>query len=175
MKPETWVPVVTFILGLASAQITEVWRDRRASDRERQAHEREREIRRADQQRTTLLALQDALLSIHRQVWGIYGTPFAREDLAASSLSEARQLLKQQVGRLQETRAEAIVLASRVLDTDARDSAGVYLALAAAAEWSELPTTNLDEVREAVENIEAANDAYDATIERLGKLIRERY
>jgi hypothetical protein len=55
MKVETWLPLLALILGWGLSQITEVWKDRRASDRERLA-------RQAELQRTTLLDLQDALL-----------------------------------------------------------------------------------------------------------------
>jgi hypothetical protein len=55
MKAETWLPILTLVLGWAGAQTTEVLRDRRASTRERQARETEL-------QRSTLLELQDALL-----------------------------------------------------------------------------------------------------------------
>jgi hypothetical protein len=57
MKAETWLPILTLVLGWGLAQVTEVWRDRRVRDRDRQA-------RQAELQRTTLLALQDVLLEL---------------------------------------------------------------------------------------------------------------
>jgi hypothetical protein len=54
MKAETWLPILTLVLGWGLAQVTEVLRDRRATNRDRLA-------RRAELQRMTLLELQEAL------------------------------------------------------------------------------------------------------------------
>lgn len=88
MKAETWLPILTLVLGWGLAHVTEVWRDRRIRDRDRQA-------RQAELQRPTLLALQDAMLElfalmgpVRRAFWGYVGS---YRDESIRSVSIARR------------------------------------------------------------------------------------
>ena len=63
MNAETWLPILTLILGWAGAQITDLIRDRRTNDRERQ-------IRRSEMQRESPCSL---LLVVPPLVAGLPG------------------------------------------------------------------------------------------------------
>jgi hypothetical protein len=67
MKAETWLPILTLVLGWGLAQVTEVLRDRRATNRDRLA-------RRAELQRMTLLELQEALADLGWASSGVRST-----------------------------------------------------------------------------------------------------
>jgi hypothetical protein len=87
MRVETWLPLVTLALGWAGAQITEILRDRRTSDRERQA-------RQGELQRATLLDLQDALLELSNRTSEVQHMPetlWKRMSVAAQAEMSRRQ------------------------------------------------------------------------------------
>lgn len=105
MDSDIWLPLATLLGGWGLAQVTEVLKVRRASNRERLA-------RRSEAQRTTLLALQDQLLEVLK--------------LAArwSALeAEARTQLRHATGK-------GRLLASRVEDDEARMEARAFFAAA---------------------------------------------
>jgi hypothetical protein len=77
MKAETWLPILTLVLGWGLAQVTEVLRDRRATNRDRLA-------RRAELQRMTLLELQEALADLGL---GLIGSTFDQLGVGLRTIS----------------------------------------------------------------------------------------
>jgi hypothetical protein len=170
MKPETWLPLVTFILGLAGAQITEMLRDRRTSDRERQAHDRERQVRQDEWQRATLLELQDALLELSEGTSDLRAQRLPErvwermsEDARANASRREREVRR----RVRDTRAKVTLLESRVLDADARHAVALFASISQLA----VPQKGIPAQAEMME----VSERYVDAVERLGVLIRERY
>jgi len=102
METDIWLPLATALGGWGLAQVTEVLKDRRASNREHQA-------RQSELQRTTLLALQDQLLEVFK--------------LTASW----RALEAEARTRLRHTTAMGRLLASRVEHDGARKEIRAFL------------------------------------------------
>jgi len=125
MKAETWLPILTLVLGWAGAQVTEVLKDRRASNRERQA-------RQAELQRTTLLALQDVLLDLTNLVDKAAFTlsVSTREHPNEEAKTEAAREEWAARRRLWEATSKARLLVSRVEDDEARKQATLLLNIA---------------------------------------------
>lgn len=148
--------------------MTEALRDRRARQREQQASRREREALRAEQQRGTLLDLQDALWQV--QHW----TPAARG--AVSGAKVAPETAKQQAwerasqaeNQLSDARAKVMLLVTRVEDKPARNLVMLYLAKAYLAVPTEDDPAEIDDP-------EQVTRPYRQALDRLGELIRERY
>jgi hypothetical protein len=127
MKTETWLPILTLGLGWGLAQVTEVLKDRRASNRERRARE-------AELQRATLLELQDTLHKLSN---------LANDALLAFDEPQARL-------RFWEANAKAQLLVSRVKDQRAQTEAALVIN---AAEI--VVTAEDEEAAEALENLHA--------------------
>src|SRR5215211_1037209 len=108
MNADTSLPIITLVLGWAGAQVTEVFRDRRASNRDRLA-------RQGELQGTTLLELQDALLEVSKLH---NNAQFAAR--TTGSVNQRFEHFKEATNRLSEARDKARLLASRVLDDKAR-------------------------------------------------------
>jgi hypothetical protein len=162
MKAETWLPILTLVLGWAGAQVTEVLKDRRASNRERQA-------RQAELQRTTLLALQDVLLDLTNLVDKAAFTlsVSTREHPNEEAKTEAAREEWAARRRLWEATSKARLLVSRVEDDEARKQATLLLNIANGA-----GDFRLDEAAQAFEEVQAG---YSQVVDRLGELIRKRY
>jgi hypothetical protein len=147
-------------LGLA--QVTEVLKDRRASNREHQA-------RQSELQRTTLLALQDVLLDltnlVYKAVFTLSGSP--REPPDEEAKKEAARRARAAKRSLGEATAKARLLISRVQDDEVRKEA---TSLVTAADRA--GNFNLDEAIDAFDKVE---DGYSQLVDRLGMLLRERY
>jgi hypothetical protein len=169
MKTETWLPLVTFILGLAGALVTEAFRDRRASNRERQA-------RQAELQRTTILELQDALLELSNLASEADLATFtvtledAQEHPSPAARKEAEEEAGRAKKRLHDADAKARLLISRVQDEQARRAATVFRHAANMVLLVDPKAEELDLTR-----ISQASKAYGKAVDLLGKLLRERY
>jgi hypothetical protein len=164
MNAETWLPIVTLVLGWAGAQITEVLRDRRTSDRELQA-------RRAELQRSTLLDLQDVLLEMFNLTTEVSVYPPLPEKLrrleSEGPLAELVEQEREARTRLRGAHAKVSLLTSRVIDAKARHAVTLFVAISQLA----TPTSGQPATADSQELSERYHDA----IERLGELIRERY
>jgi hypothetical protein len=162
MTTETLLPLVTFILGLAGALVAEAFRDRRASNRELQA-------RQAELQRTTLLNLQDTLLDLANLArearLAAVTAPLQTSDEAVKWFMnpELRQFLR----RLGEASDKIHLLVSRVQDDEARLEVRTFLDSATGVGNPAKKTVE--------EQVEQIGETYRKAIERLGKLLRERY
>jgi hypothetical protein len=168
MKIETWLPILTLALGWAGAQVTEVLRDRRASNRDRQA-------RQAELQRTTLLELQDALLELYnlRSAADIALFEVALEDVREVPSPPAKRAAEEEArkakDRFRDAEAKARLLISRVQDDRARRSAIMFCNAADLVLIRE-PSTDLE-----LERVSKVTQAYGQATDLLGELIRERY
>jgi hypothetical protein len=176
MRAETWLPLVTFILGLAGAQITEMFRDRRTSDRERQAHDRERQVRQGELQRATLLDLQDALLELFKRTnelrtWRLPEGLW--EHMSEDARANAARHEDEARGRMRDSDAKVELLGSRVLDADARQAVQLF----ALASRSAVPHKGMAGQMVMARPVDMTEVwvRYDDAIQRLGALIRERY
>ena len=152
---DIWLPFAALVLGWGLAQITEVLKDRRSSNRERLA-------RRAELQRTTLLELQDALLELW---WGALGVHW----LVPSGLDQpeekpALKHLTQASRNLAATRGRVKLLASRVEDERVRDLATASVELSSRVDGrSAQGAAALGEL----------DGEYSAAVARIGELLRE--
>lgn len=162
MDTESLLPLVTFILGLGGALVTEAFRDRRASNRERQA-------RQAELQRSTLLGLQDALLELSNVASQLSLAALATtlEDLDEDSRAEAETQRFQVWARLWGVSSKTRLLISRVQDDQARQDASALLRTADMVRSLDRET--------AEENLGHLHSRYGKVVDRLGELLRERY
>lgn len=154
MNAETWLPILTLILGWAGAQITDLIRDRRTNDRERQ-------IRRSEMQRATLLELQDALLELLKRTTELRRWRLSKARSEPALVDDVRRE-GEAIARMGDADAKVELLGSRVLDADARRASTCDLAV---------PQKGIAEPVDMKELSERYTDAID----RLGVLIRERY
>jgi hypothetical protein len=159
MDSAIWLPLTTLALGWAGAQVTDVLRDRRTTDRDRQA-------RRAEMQRTTLLELQDTLLDwSDRALQAWYTALMAREDTLEP---DARRTAADEAGiRLVNACAKVQLLASRVEDEQARELVADLL--------GDAPKVHGKDGETADQAIKRISDGYASAIRRIGELLRERY
>jgi hypothetical protein len=159
MDTDIWIPLATLVLGWAGAQVTEVLRDRRTSDRDRLA-------RRFELQRSTLLNLQDALLELSTAAEAArLADSLAKLDLP--DRDDRRLTAWQEKQRLWRAKTTAWMFCSRVEDEQARGLAEE--AAAAADGLVPYDAATRDEV------YARANDSYQRAMERIGELLRERY
>lgn len=162
MKVETWLPIVTLLLGWAGAQVTEILRDRRANNRERLA-------RQAELQQSTRLALQDTLLQVTDLASAAHLAAF-RTTLAHPDEGATREAEKQEREakfRVLEAADKAKLLISRIDDERARMEAALLLHAAYM-----VGPADADAANEALNQL---HDRYAQVVDRLGELIRERY
>jgi hypothetical protein len=117
MNAETWLPILTLILGWAGAQITDLIRDRRTNDRERQ-------IRRSEMQRATLLELQDALLELLKRTTELRRWRLSRGRSEPALVDDRRE--GEAIARMGDADAKVELLGSRVLDADARRAVTMF-------------------------------------------------
>jgi hypothetical protein len=162
MKSESRLPILTFALGWAGAQAIEVFRDRRASKEEREA-------RQAELQRSTLLALQEALLEISNLAEEAAATSFvaAQDHPDQSSELSAYERVRETEDQLSRAQDKARLLTSRVRDDQARKAATTFLTAASMVSRFNPETDRADRER--------LQESYGEAIELLGKQIRERY
>jgi hypothetical protein len=162
MDTDIWLPLATLFGGWALAQVTEVLKDRRASNREHQA-------RQSELQRTTLLALQDVLLDLTNLAYKAISTGpgSRREHLDEEAKKEAARRAWAAQTSLREATDKARLLISRVQDDEVRNEA---TSLVNAADRTR--NFDLDEAIDAFENVD---DGYSQLVDRLGMLLRERY
>jgi hypothetical protein len=162
MDTDIWLPLATLLGGWGLAQVTEVLKDQRASNREHQA-------RQSELQRTTLLALQDVLLDltnlVYKAVMTLPGSPREHPDEKANK--EAARRAWAAKTSLREATDKARLLISRVQDDEVRKEA---TSLVTAADRA--GNFNLDEAIDAFDKVE---DGYSQLVDRLGMLLRERY
>jgi hypothetical protein len=151
MDTETLLPLVTFILGLAGAMVTEAFRDRRASNRERQA-------RQAELQRTALLELQDMLLELFNLANNLFLARLAttRDHPDEDAKMEVEERERQARSHSRDTSARVRLLSSRIQDVEVRKS-----------------VTHFEKAEG--EHLARLLSAYNVAIEQLGELLRERY
>jgi hypothetical protein len=87
MDTDIWLPLAALLGGWGLAQVTEVLKDQRASNREHQA-------RQSELQRTTFLALQDVLLDltnlVYKAVMTLPGSPREHPDEKAKKEAARR-------------------------------------------------------------------------------------
>jgi hypothetical protein len=166
MKTETWLPILTLGLGWGLAQLTEVLKDRRASNRERQA-------RQAELQRATLLSLQDALLELSNLAGDANLALFAitledaRDHANPAAKRKAEEDERQARHRVWEATAKTELLLSRVQDQRARNEATLLVHTV-----DMVATSDKEASDEALADL---HGRYTKVIRRLGELIRERY
>jgi hypothetical protein len=159
MDTDIWLPLATLLGGWGLAQITELLRDRRTSNRDRLA-------RQVELQRNTLLSLQDALLELFT------AANAARQADAFTMIRGPGEVERRRSAHLQRQRlwtaeANAELLCSRVEDERTR----VFTTLAIAAATLLVP---YDE-QKSEEYMANARDSYRQTIDEIGQLLRERY
>jgi hypothetical protein len=159
MNAETWLPILTLILGWAGAQITDLIRDRRTNDRERQ-------IRRSEMQRATLLELQDALLELLKRTTELRRWRLSKGRSEPALVDDVRRE-GEAIARMGDADAKVELLGSRVLDADARRAVTMFASTCDLA----VPQKGIAEPADMKELSERYTDAID----RLGVLIRERY
>jgi hypothetical protein len=162
MDSDIWLPLATALGGWGLAQITEVLKDRRASNREQQA-------RQSELQRTTLLALQDVLLDLTNLAYKAVMThPRSRREYPdEEAKKEAARRAWAANTSLREATDKARLLISRVQDDEVRNEA---TSLVTAADR----TRNID-LDEAIDAIDKVEDGYSQLVDRIGELLRERY
>jgi hypothetical protein len=162
MNSDIWLPLATLVGGWALAQVTEVLKDRRVSNREHQA-------RQSELQRTTLLTLQDALLDLTNLVDRAATTRLrsTREHPDEEVKREAARQVWAARWRLREAIAKARLLISRVQDDAVRKEATSLVNAANRAR-----NFDMDEVTDAFEEVQTG---YSGVVDRIGELLRERY
>jgi hypothetical protein len=133
MDTDIWLPLVTLLGGWGLAQVTEVLKDWRASNRDRLA-------RRSELQRTTLLALQDQLLEVFKLT--------ARGPVLEA---EART-------QLRHATATGRLLASRVEHDDVRKEARVFLKASVRLARPNADDMTEEEIRRATDMFTDATD-----------------
>jgi hypothetical protein len=166
MDSDSWLVLVSVVGGWGLAQVTEVWRDRRVRERDRQA-------RQAELQRTTLLALQDALLEVLNLLGPVRGAVLGyigkQRTSPMGGVTELRSRMAEALKPFEDAEARARLLVSRVEDDQVRRSATLFLDTAG----SVLNLKRDSPVEEARE--EQASEAYRRAIDRIGEVLRERY
>jgi hypothetical protein len=162
MKAETWLPILTLVLGWGLAQVTEVLRDRRATNRDRLA-------RRAELQRMTLLELQEALADLGL---GLIGSTF--DQLGVGPAYDKQGPFKHAAEatlRFPATRGRVRLLASRVEDERARE-----LVTATVKASMELEAQlGAEDFKSAARTAQELIADQRAAVARIGELLRERY
>ena len=151
---DIWLPLAALVLGWGLSQVTEVLKDRRASNRDRLA-------RQVELQRNTLLSLQDALLELST------AANAARHADAIATIKgpgeeERRRSAHLERQRLRSAEANAELLCSRFEDEQTR----VFTTLAIAAADLLVP---YDE-QKSQESMTNARNSYRETIDRIGEL-----
>jgi hypothetical protein len=141
--------------------------------RDRRAGERECRARQAELQRTTLLALQDALLDLSKLASDANLALFAialedaREHPNPAAKRKAEEDERQARHRVWEATAEAELLVSRVEDRRTQTEATLLVNSADMVATSDKETS--DEV------LSELHARYGKVIRRIGELLRERY
>jgi hypothetical protein len=163
MDTNIWLPFAALVLGWGLAQLGDLLKDRRTSDRERLA-------RRAELQRSTLLNVQDALLELSTAAQAARdadGLAQAAAKAAVPGGNDRSITAWQERQRMWRAKAAAQMLCSRVEDEQTRRLA--ESAIAAALRLVPYDAATHDEVYGRV------NDSYRLAVDRLGELLRERY
>ena len=163
MNREIWLPLTTLVLGWAGAQVTEMLKDRRVSDRERSS-------RRAQLQRTTLLDLQQALLEYYAETFRAWMTAFSTALSTEDETSDMRAPNPKVWGAWGSVvGAGGLVrlLVSRVDDEQLRRLAGDLL--------YDTPTARESDKERLERAYKKMGAGYPHAIDRIGELLRERY
>jgi hypothetical protein len=162
MDTDIWLPLATALGGWGLAQVTEVLKDRRASNREHQA-------RQSELQRTTLLSLQDVLLDLTNLVDKavLTSSHSAREYPHEEAKKEAARRAWAARKNLLEATTKARLLISRVQDDEVRKEATSLVNAA-----NRVTSFDVDKVAEGYEDVLTG---YDQVVDRIGELLRERY
>lgn len=166
---KTWLPIITLVLGWAGGLATEALRDRRARQRERDASDRERQALRAEQQRGTLLDLQDALWEVQHWTPAVRGAMSWAKAAPETEKQEAWERVSQVKNQLSDARAKVMLLVTRVEDKAARNLVMLYFAAAYLA----VPTEDDPAETDLRQVIEQVVQHYRHAMDRLGELIRE--
>jgi hypothetical protein len=162
MDSDIWLPLATLVGGWGLAQVTEVLKDRRASNREHQA-------RQSELQRTTLLTLQDVLLDLTNLVdkASLTVSPSTREHPDEEAKKEANRRAWAARETLLEATLKSRLLISRVQDDEIRNEATSLVNAASRA-----TSFDMDEITDAYTDLLTG---YDQVVDRIGQLLRERY
>ncbi|MEJ0047153.1 MAG: hypothetical protein WDN04_14325 [Rhodospirillales bacterium] len=164
----SWFPVLTLLLGFGTKSLADWWQDRRLTQREREAREaaqRERLLeRRVEFQRETLLALQDAVMSLTRAT----GAANHQDEIAARDNGQwQKQLLPDDLDeQLRQAQALCSILASRVRDQKIRELTDALKGVCATAAMSRSQ-------RDAADAIQGMGLVFQELNATVGALLRE--
>ena len=117
MDTQTWLPIVTLLLGGAVGLGGERWREARSTTRER-------ETRRKDFQRNAILEAQD-LLAKHIQLGSAKLSDAGRRHKETGNWPEEGQIDPDNASSRIETSIKLVAVGSRIEDEDLRVSLGI--------------------------------------------------